>query len=71
MLLFDLNILFIMKYNDLRQKLCTISPSPQKKFAELREASIVAEKNVTKNILEGRTDRGKTVYTLPLRGPGV
>jgi hypothetical protein len=24
--------------------------------------SIVAEKNVTKNILEGRTDRGKTVY---------
>jgi hypothetical protein len=27
--------------------------------------SIVAEKNVTKNILEGRTDRGKTVYPPP------
>jgi hypothetical protein len=24
--------------------------------------SIVTEKNVTKNILDGRTDRGKTVY---------
>jgi hypothetical protein len=32
---------------------------------------IVAEKNVTKNILEGRTERGKTVYPLPLRGAGV
>ena len=30
--------------------------------------SIVAEKNVTKNILEGRTDRGKTVYLPPPSG---
>jgi hypothetical protein len=33
--------------------------------------SIVAEKNVTKNILEGRTDRGKTVYPPPPSGSGV
>ena len=32
--------------------------------------SIVAEKNVTKNILEGRTDRGKTVYPPPPSGTG-
>ena len=32
--------------------------------------SIVAEKNVTKNILEGRTDRGKTVYLPPPSGSG-
>ena len=32
--------------------------------------SIVAEKNVTKNILEGRTDRGKTVYPPPPSGSG-
>jgi hypothetical protein len=32
--------------------------------------SIVAEKNVTKNILEGRTDRGKTVYPSPPSGSG-
>ena len=28
--------------------------------------SIVAEKNATKNILDGRTDRGKTVYPPPV-----
>jgi hypothetical protein len=34
--------------------------------------SIVAEKNVTKNILDGRrTDRGKTVYPPPPSGSGV
>jgi hypothetical protein len=37
--------------------------------------STVAEKNASKNILDGRkdrqTDRGKTVYPLPLRGAGV
>jgi hypothetical protein len=37
-------------------------------------ALIVAEKNATKNILDGwkdgQTDRGKTVYPLPLRGAG-
>ena len=34
--------------------------------------SIVAEKNVTKNILEGRTDRGKTVYPpLPSGSGGI
>ena len=32
--------------------------------------STVTEKNATKNILR-RTDRGKTVYPLPLRGAGV
>ena len=32
--------------------------------------SIVAEKNVTKNILEGLTDRGKTVYPSPPSGSG-
>ena len=32
--------------------------------------SLVAEKNVTKNILEGRTDRGKTVYPPPPSGSG-
>ena len=32
--------------------------------------SIVAQKNVTKNILEGRTDRGKTVYPPPPSGSG-
>jgi hypothetical protein len=32
--------------------------------------SIVAEKNMTKNILEGRTDRGKTVYPPPPSGSG-
>ena len=32
--------------------------------------SIVAEKNVTKNILEGRTDIGKTVYPPPPSGSG-
>ena len=32
--------------------------------------SIVAEKNVTKNILEGRTDGGKTVYPPPPSGNG-
>jgi hypothetical protein len=31
---------------------------------------LVAEKNVTKNILEGRTDRGKTVYPPPPSGTG-
>ena len=37
--------------------------------------STVTEKSATKNILDGRkdgqTDRGKTVYPLPLRGAGV
>ena len=37
--------------------------------------STVTEKNGTKNILDGwkdgQTDRGKTVYPLPLRGTGV
>ena len=33
--------------------------------------SIVAEKNVTKNILIGRTDRGKTVYPPPPSGSGA
>ena len=33
--------------------------------------SIVAEKNVTKNSLEGRTDRGKTVYPPRPSGNGV
>jgi hypothetical protein len=32
--------------------------------------SIVVEKNVTNNILEGRTDRGKTVYSPPPSGSG-
>ena len=32
--------------------------------------SIVAEKNVTNNILEGRTYRGKTVYPPPPSGSG-
>jgi hypothetical protein len=32
--------------------------------------SIVAEKNVTKNILEGRTDIGKTVYPPAPSGTG-
>ena len=32
--------------------------------------SIVAEKNATKNILDGRTDRGKTVYPPPPSGSG-
>jgi hypothetical protein len=32
--------------------------------------SIVAEKNVTKNILDGQTDRGKTVYLSPPPGSG-
>jgi hypothetical protein len=32
--------------------------------------STVTEKNVTKNILDGRKDRGKTVYPLPLWGAG-
>jgi hypothetical protein len=32
--------------------------------------SILAEKNMTKNILEGRTDRGKTVYPPPPSGTG-
>jgi hypothetical protein len=31
---------------------------------------LAAEKNVTKNILEGRTDRGKTVYPPPPSGSG-
>ena len=31
---------------------------------------IVAEKNVTKNILDGRKDRGKTVYPPPPPGSG-
>jgi hypothetical protein len=39
------------------------------------QPSTVTEKNATKNILDGRkdgkTDRGKTVYPLPLRGAGV
>ena len=33
--------------------------------------SIVAEKNVTKNILKGWTDRGKTVYPPPPSGSGL
>jgi hypothetical protein len=32
---------------------------------------IVAEKNVTKNILDGRKDRGKTVYPPPPPGSGA
>ena len=32
--------------------------------------STVTEKNATKNILDGRTDRGKTVYSLPPSGSG-
>ena len=34
-------------------------------------SSTVTENNATKNILDGRTDRVKTVCTLPLRGVGV
>jgi hypothetical protein len=33
-------------------------------------SSIVAEKNATKNILDGRTDRSKTVYPPPPSGSG-
>jgi hypothetical protein len=32
--------------------------------------STVTEKSATKNILDGRTDRGKTVYPLPPPGSG-
>ena len=33
--------------------------------------SIVTEKNATKNILDGQTDRGKTVYPPPPSGGGI
>ena len=33
-------------------------------------SSTVTEKNATKNILDGRTDRGKTVYPPPPSGSG-
>jgi hypothetical protein len=39
-------------------------------FGPIRFLLPVTEKNATKNILDGRTDRGKTVYSPPPSGSG-